>query len=1115
MTIKRFAGCPILILIPVLLILVMAMGAFAAERCEEWTAKVVSVQGSVQARRGDETHWTDLKLDDVVCPGDMIRVQEYSRTALVFRNQAIVRLDQNTAIILPASEKKTAEVNFLSGIALFFSRFPFSLRIFTPFVSADVEGTEFLVKVSKGETRLSVFEGRINAWNEAGSARVGKGETAISRAGEIPVIRATVRPADAVNWALYYPPVPERDLDASINESTEWGVSMRESMEAWRKGDLPAAFAGLEKSGLDAKNTVLLAWRAFLLLSVGRWEEAASDLDAAISIDPHYSYAFALKSVMAVVQNRKEEAGRLAAKAVELNQSSSAALIALSYVRQARFDLDGALLSVEQAAAADPRDALVKARLAELWLSKGYLDKALDAAGAAASLNPKIARTQTVLGFAFLTQINTDEAKKAFRKAIRLDQADPLPRLGLGLVLIREGDLKAGREEIEIAAALDPNNSLVRSYLGKAYFEEKEDKKAGAELSRAKELDPQDPTPWFYDALRKQTVNRPAEALKDLQKSIELNDNRAVYRSRMLLDEDLAARGASLARIYDDLGFQWLALTEASKSLDIDPASSSAHRFLADSYFSLPRHEIARVSELLQSQLLQPINILPVQPQLAESRLFPLNVFSKNPSFNEYTSLFTRNQVSFLLSGAAGERGTISEDAVLSGIMNKFSYSLGQFHLQTDGFRTNNDQTQNLYDAFTQINISPKTSIQTEFRHKDFKRGDLLLLFDSDLFDPTLREEMNSESFRLGLHHSFVPGSDIIGSFMYLNSKNNFSEPGFIDETSKHSGYSVEGQHIFRSEHFNLVAGAGYFNDDQERDTYYVGELTHANSVISHSNMYLYSHLNFPSKFWWTLGVSADFFEDPSLGLDDRQVNPKFGVKWTPFEGTTLRGSVFRTYKRTLLSNQTIEPTQVAGFNQFFDDPEGTSAWRYGIGADQKITDRLFIGAEFSWRDMDMPGSFFNPSLPPSEVSANEQLGRAYLYWTPHPWLALGPEYQYELSRIGPELPLYAISRIETHRVGLGIGFYHPSGFLARIRPTFVFQSADLRNIPFGPVSPGESRFAVLDAAVGYRLPRRLGIIELVAKNLFDESFRFQDIDPENQQISARRLLMARWTLWF
>jgi hypothetical protein len=54
--------------------------------------------------------------------------------------------------------------------------------------------------------------------------------------------------------------------------------------------------------------------------------------------------------------------------------------------------------------------------------------------------------------------------------------------------------------------------------------------------------------------------------LQHLQESMRLNDNRAVYRSRLLLDSDLAARSASLARIYNDLGFQQRALVEGWKS---------------------------------------------------------------------------------------------------------------------------------------------------------------------------------------------------------------------------------------------------------------------------------------------------------------------------------------------------------------------------------------------------------------------------------------------------------------------------------------------------------------------------------------------------------------------
>src|SRR5437764_2319589 len=216
----------------------------------------------------------------------------------------------------------------------------------------------------------------------------------------------------------------------------------------------------------------------------------------------------------------------------------------------------------------------------------------------------------------------------------------------MGLARIREGDLAEGRREIEVTASLDPNNSIVRSYLGKAYYEEKRSELADRDYATAKELDPKDPTPFFYDAIQKQTTNRPVEALQDLQKAIELNDNRAVYRSQLQLDSDLAARSASLGRIYSDLGFQQLALVEGWKSVNTDPTSYPAHRFLADSYAILPRHEIARVSELLQSQLLQPINITPIQPRLAESNLFQTSAGGPTGlSFNEFNPLFNRDRM--------------------------------------------------------------------------------------------------------------------------------------------------------------------------------------------------------------------------------------------------------------------------------------------------------------------------------------------------------------------------------------------------------------------------------------------------------------------------------------
>jgi tetratricopeptide (TPR) repeat protein len=573
--------------------------AAPAETREPWVARAVSVQGTVEAQRVGETPWQPVKLNDTFRPGDTIRVLGRSRADVTLLDQSVLRLNANTTITFEGvKEERTGLLALLRGAAHFLSRGPRSLEVRTPFATAGIRGTEFFIRVEADQTFVSIFEGTVVAENEAGSLLLTGGQSALVEAGKAPVLRIVVRPRDAVQWALYYPPVlyvrPEE-----FPAGPDWPGMVRRSIEFYLRGDLQGAFDSLANVPPDIRDPRVFAYRAHLLLAVGRVDEAGADIERALRLAPNDPNALALQTIIAVVQNEPDQALDIAQRAVQAAPNSATALIALSYAQQARFDLEGARASLEKAVQLAPQNALAWARLAELQSSFGELKKALKSAQKAVALDPNLARTQTVLGYAYLTQVKTKQAKDAFDKAIALDQADPLPRLGLGLAKIRQGHLHEGGRDIEIAASLDPNNSIVRSYLGKTYYEEKRTTLDEREYAIAKELDPKDPTPWFYDAIAKQTTNRPVEALHDFQKSIELNDNRAVYRSRLLLDSDLAARSAAIARIYSNLGFQQLALVEGWKSANIDPSNFSAHRFLADSYAVLPRHEIARVSELL------------------------------------------------------------------------------------------------------------------------------------------------------------------------------------------------------------------------------------------------------------------------------------------------------------------------------------------------------------------------------------------------------------------------------------------------------------------------------------------------------------------------------------
>ena len=1090
--------------------------AVQADSCskEDAVARVVSAQGTVVLNEHAAT------LDDFVCAGDIIRVGSFSRAAIILlATETTVRIDQESVLRLPPpAQREQSLLDLLKGALYLFSREPPALDVYTPYLNAAVEGTEFLVRAAAERSFVTVFEGRILASNAQGQIRVGSNQTAVAEAGQAPRLIDIIRPEDAVQWALYYQPVL-----AALYAPEAAPEGLRRALGALDYRNPAAVIERLDQIPAADRDVFYQVFRAAWLLAVGQAEPAQAALDAVLQKQPTDGNVLALSAIIAVTRNDKAQALVLAQQAVENSPQSAATWLALSYAQQAQFDLDGALASTQAASERDPDNALVLARLSELWLSKGELDQALTVAQQAAAINPNIARTQSVLGFAYLTRIDLAQARQAFARAIELDQADPLPRLGLGLAKIRQGELEPGREDLAIAVSLDPLNSLLRSYLGKAYFEEKRAPLASTQYEIAKDLDQFDPTPWLYDALLKQAQNRPVEALQDIQKSIELNDNRAVYRSRLLLDEDEAVRSASLGRIYKDLGFGSLALVEGWKSVTTAPGDFAGHRFLADSYASLPRHEIARVSELLQSQLRQPLNATPLQPQLTESNLFVLaGTGPSDLSFNEFSQLFSRNGVTFQANGVAGGNDTIGNDAVLSTLQDNFSFSIGQFHYETEGYRENNDLTTDIYNLFVQAELSPSTSIQAELRYYESDFGDLPQRFGIDNFTADLRQDELTKSVRFGFRHVFSPSADIIGNFSFEDTDAGAVRASRtdLDVQENFSGGEIQG--LYRTGNATFIVGGGRLEGDSDNTITFLNQPAPIPPIqvpaeIKSANAYFYTQLNLSNNLNLMLGASFDTYQDNNRGIDERQLNPKLGMLWNPTPTTTLRAAAFRTLRREFIADQTIEPTHIAGFNQYFSNtPSGTESKHYGAAIDHKFSNNFYSGVEYSERDIKTHGTRAGP--PPENVKADfgEQLGRVYAYWTPHPWWALRAEYQFEKfdrerDIVGPE----AFTELETQRLSVGANYYHPSGFSAKLQATYVDQTGMFAQGPSGLEVPGQDTFWVMDVGIGYRFAKQRGVATLVGKNIFNEEFNFQDTDPASPSISPRRIFLFKLNLFF
>lgn len=1094
--------------------------SFAAEAntCEPWVAMAISVQGTAQLRienDGQET-WKSVQLGHTFCTKDILRVRENSRIALILNNDTVVRLDENTTITFSElSPDSDSSMDLKEGIAHFISRVKQAFKVITPFVNAAIEGTEFVVKVDPDQAQVTVFEGVVKAENEKGQVRLTQGQTAIALKDQAPVLKTLVKPRNAVQWALYYPPIIQTgDIDSQL--AAEVRDKLAQSMMLNAQGKATDALNVIDNLPDDLTNPDVYSYRAAMRLAVGRVNKASKDIERALSIKNDDSSALALKSIIAIVEHQIDNALSLATQAVDSDDDNQAAYLALSYAQQASFDLEAALQTIKDA----PAGELVYSRRAELYLMQGNFEKGLYYADKAIGKNPDSSHAQTVLGFAHLIQIDTDNARKAFNHAIMLDQPNPLAHMGLGLTLIRKGELKEGRREIEYAASLDPNNALIRSYLGKAYYEEGRNKVAADQFDMAKALDPNDPTPWFYSAIQKESENDLVGGMNDLQKSIDLNDNRAVYRSKLLLDSDDAARNVSMANLYRDLGFDQLGTLEARKSINQEPDNYSAHRYLADSYLTKPRHEIARVSELMQSQLLQPLNVLPIQPQLAESSLGIVHgTGGLRPGLNEYNSLFTQDQFALFVNGLAGTFGTRANDVVHSGLIDNFSYSLGSYHYYSQGFRENNDQDYAIDNVFLQVAASPNTSLQFEYRKFKHRKGDTTLKFDPTDYSTTFREYTESEVFRIGFSHLYGANSRLIGSFVNedLQVAQQVSDsPPAQDVSRDGNGTLYEFQHIYSQPTWNLVSGIGGFRADTKTIINLdfspfpclLPSCTSVSDVENvHDNIYLYSNIK-SKNYTVTLGLSADSVKNEVAEFDE--TNPKLGILWNINESSTLRAAVFKTVKRDLLTDQTVEPTHVAGFNQFYDDDLSTKATVTGIGIDTKHSTRLFTGISATQRDLETP--YVNNASITAFSDRRELSASAYLNWIVTNNYAFNAGINYEKYERSLDFP-WDFLELETYSIPLNISLFAINATTVNINPTYVLQEGDFYNSVTLVTTPGKDEFWVFNVDVEYKLPETNGYLIFGAKNLLNEEFNYYEIDTANPSISRERFGYVRLEL--
>lgn len=959
--------------------------------------RIVELQGTAEVAAATATTWMPVRTNQILSPFDRLRTGANSRMALLWSDRSVVSFGALTEleILPPDSAGVQCGLHLLRGIVSFFHRDePGRIRVITRGAVAGVEGTEFVLAVEAGKdtelATMSVIDGKVRFGNEQATLLLTNGQQAVVEPGQAPVRTAGFIANNVLQWCFYYPAVID---PADLPFTPEEQKILVESLQAYRSGDLQVALTKYpvgRQPGSDAERV----YYAGLLLGVGQVEPAETvlaSLSAADASSRPQRIALALRRLISAVKRQPNPAVVRPQLATEF--------LANSYYEQScaipGISLLAALDSARQAVTNSPDFGFAWERVAELEFSFGHTRRALEALDKSLALAPHNAQALALKGFLFAAQNRIGEAVSWFDQALAVDSALGNAWLGRGLCRIRRGDTAGGREDLLVAAALEPQRAGLRSYLGKAYADAGDYARAARELQLAKKLDPNDPTAWLYSALLNQENNRINDAIRDLEKSQSLNDNRSVYRSQLLLDQDRAVRSANLAGIYRDAGMDDVAVREASRAVNYDYANYSAHLFLANSYIELSdpnminlRYETPAENEYLLANLLAPVSA---------------GMFSPTISQQEYSPLFERNRFGVVSSTEYLSRGAWTESGAQYGTFGNFSYDAEASYHSDPGQRANNDIYQRQFSLTAKQQITPQDSVYLNVQQYEADSGDLAQFYNQNTASPTYRlNEQQDPNVSLGYHHEWSPGVHTLFFAARLDDKTsvtNSTQPSYFESydavpaldaaenitarehfVDRLDIYSGELQQIWEGPVHNTIVGTriqyGHFNTTvlQDNPSPYVAFCfpdPPAPAIPQQDITSLFKRISFYGYHQWQIfeplqligGVTYDhitypenFRSAPIAGNETTadQVSPKAGLIWTPLDKTTVRFAYTRSLAGASLDQSyQIEPSQVAGFIQNYrsiipesiaGDNAGAKFETYDLSLEQKFSTGTYLG---------------------------------------------------------------------------------------------------------------------------------------------------------------------------
>jgi tetratricopeptide (TPR) repeat protein len=1199
-------------------------------------AKIINIFGQVSVKLQGSSQWQPARVNQTLSAGDVIQTGPASGAAILTLDESQIKLNENTSFelrqvapsprlrlgeVIPAAAAQTVES--LYGVSqgevwLRNKNDKFRFELETPAVTASIRGTEFNLRVSPdGLSTLTMLEGKILFRNPFGNVILEAGEEGLARPGEAPTKRIVLQPADAVQWALYYPgmfryfdisldlkgiPGASPTLQGAVENynggrlPAAWqaaeGVLHREphnpaaltlmgwislqqnapweardffrrvqpvnqlslvglSLTHYRLNDLSGALKLMQSNPIKPPTPLLLTMEGYFSLLTGNSRQARSLLEAARSQAPDFVLPQALLIQIDLVQNRKTEARKLAEQLAASAPRSPQALLSRGLVNIAYFDLPAAIINLQAALAVDPDFLEAYIYLAKIWLGSDYLDRAQKVVEHALRLAPENGEVLSIAGFIRLAFRDYDRARLFFSRAVEVSPGLGEPHLGLGIYNFRYRNMDRGLSEILLATLLEPRISSYQSELGKALYQVRAFDKALDVYDYAKTLDPNDPTPYLYKGIALTDLNRPGEAIQEINRSMELNDNRGVFRTRLALNRDLAVRNFNLAKSFLQLNLNEWAYSKAVTSVQKDPTNPSAYLFLSSAFAASRNRLAAGLSALLLYRLLSPANE---------------NTYSQGlvgQSTIDYTPMYEMPYFRVLTQGSLGSwpNGNAATENYVEAYGGRpgLAFDVGGFYNEEQGFRSSNGGNKN-YSAISSLKYEPtiKNSLLAGFNYYDYHGRDTSNLNDYGYRNqPYYRQNAHNKIYETGYVYRFNPnatflmyftcqnlsGSSMNSTYNYLGSFDYFGltideHAQFYNQTrTSRELYNIQAQQQFVWQNHTFMAGFDYFSGHLKyryRDTYLnyltlrdfpeAGPILFDSGVTGYDNkppdrsytIYLLDYWQVHPKLLVEAGVFKDYSKNSRLGFDQPVSNSlwdfRLGLNFFATAEHTFRFLVQRNMNTHYFTTASLVPPQVAGFPWLINVDEGGLTREIGAAWEAQWTPKTFTVLRLDAERID------NPIYEPYTGANNEILAnRVYWGWkrygasaslnqivTPSLGLAFGAA----VKKVDPSINTTSTELRDFSELDAGatISYLHPTGWQGFWRNYLIYQ--DL-------MGRGNHSYYLADLAIGKALRNKRGLVSLEIDNIFNRHFYYLREPVALDAFFPSRRILFRLALFF